>query len=185
MNNNSSLVNYGKIVEASIRKIDQNILEDFIDYLVNLSKVGGAVFVAGNGGSAATSNHFVTDLSKSSSENLLIADSLCSNSSLITMIGNDYGFNQIFLHQLKIKANPKSILLILSASGNSENLISCIKWAKQRSIKTAALTGFDGGLIKTLVDYPIHIPSLTGEYELVEDCHSIVCHYIAMRLRNL
>ena len=184
MKQNDNLLSYAQKIESSLEKLNLGILEDFIKYLLELSKNGGSIFIAGNGGSAATANHFVTDLSKRNETSQLIPDSFCTNTSLITMIANDYGYDEIFLKQLKIKANSNSVLLVLSASGNSENLIKCVNWANRNGVKTAALIGFDGGSLKTLVDYALHVPSLIGEYALIEDCHSIICHYIATYLKN-
>jgi len=181
---NSDLLTHAQKIESSLNGLNLETLEGFINYLHGLSKNGGSIFVAGNGGSAATANHFVTDLSKRNDSSRLISDSFCANNSLMTMIGNDYGYDQIFLKQLQIKASSNSIVLVLSASGNSENLIQCINWATANNIKTAALTGFDGGRLKTLVNYSLHVPSLIGEYALIEDCHSIICHYIATCLKN-
>jgi D-sedoheptulose 7-phosphate isomerase len=184
MKHADDLLTHAQKIESSLKKLNHKILEDFINYLLELSNIGGSIFVAGNGGSAATANHFVTDLSKRNETSKLIPDSLCTNNSLITMVANDYGYDEIFLKQLQIKANSNSILLVLSASGNSENLIKCVNWAKQNGIKTAALIGFDGGTLKVLVDYVLHVPSRIGEFALIEDCHSIICHYIATCLKN-
>jgi D-sedoheptulose 7-phosphate isomerase len=184
MDHSAALKEYNQRIEGCLGQISHIILTNFIDQLIKFSKIGGSIFIAGNGGSAATANHFATDLSKLGHKNKLVAESLNSNVSLITMLANDFGYSKIFSKQLELKANSKSLVLVISASGNSKNLVKCVQFASRNKVKTAALIGFDGGSLKNLVDFPILVKSEIGEYGLVEDCHSIICHYISSILKN-
>ena len=143
------------------------------------------MFVAGNGGSFATANHFVTDLNKRSGSSKLKALALGANQSLLTMIGNDLGFESIFSDELSKLGSENDLLVLLSASGNSDNLIHAVSAARKLKMKVVGFTGFDGGKLAQLADISIHIPTTNGEYALVEDAHSIICHFISVELRTL
>ena len=105
--------------------------------------------------------------------------SLNDNSSVLTAIGNDVGYENIFLNQLKIHFKKNDKILILSASGNSENLVKAAKWVKLKKGKILSIVGFDGGKIKRLSDTCIHIKTLKGEYGPVEDLQLIINHIFA------
>ena len=138
----------------------------------------------GNGGSASTSEHFETDLHfiRHKLQIRIGAHSLSSNSSLITAIGNDIGFEEIFRHQLIRKSKKQDLVFLISASGNSQNLINAVKYAKENDLETIALLGFDGGKLLDLVDHYILIKSEIGMYGPVEDIHLAICHAIASEL---
>ena len=111
--------------------------------------------------------------------------SLCDNTSLITAIGNDFGYDQVFSRQLHNSANSGDLLIILSASGNSRNIISALEWAQNNKVTTLALTGFDGGQAKVLADTSLHVPTSNGDYGVAEDAHSILCHFLSSQFRSL
>jgi D-sedoheptulose 7-phosphate isomerase len=178
------LIGYTNSLSTQINTLDQNILSNMFMTLAEASKSGQSVFVAGNGGSAATASHFVTDLNKRSPKSNLSAISLCDNTSLMTMISNDYGFDQVFLKQLENLAKPNSILVVISASGNSKNLVKATEWANQQGIKTIALTGFDGGILAKIANISLHVKTEIGAYAMAEDAHSIICHFISVTLRG-
>ncbi len=175
---------YAARVSNGIALIDETEFANLMRELTRISQLGGTVFVAGNGGSFATASHFVTDLCKRSNSSKLMAFVLGANQSLLTMIGNDLGFEQIFSEELGIHGSESDLLILLSASGNSENLLFAAEVAKKMKIKVVGVTGFDGGELAKLADISIHTPSQMGEYALVEDAHSIVCHFISVTLRN-
>jgi D-sedoheptulose 7-phosphate isomerase len=142
---------------------------------------GSTVFIAGNGGSAATSSHWVNDLGKAtkrSGRQPIRVMGLTDNISWMTALGNDEGYERIFSGQLENFAKPGDVLIVISASGNSMNLVRAVELARKRNIGTIGLLGFDGGALLSLVDQPVWIRSEKGEYELVEDVHSAVCHAI-------
>ena len=147
-----------------------------------------SVFIAGNGGSASTSSHFATDLgvgSLSFKKNPMV-QSLCDNNAVITATANDFGTDYIFSKQLETIGCSDDLLILISASGNSKNLLKALESAKSIGIRIFSLTGFDGGELKKLT-FPnnIHIQTDLGKYGLVEDMHLLVCHVITECIRGM
>jgi D-sedoheptulose 7-phosphate isomerase len=112
------------------------------------------------------------------------AKSLCSNSSLITAIGNDLGFEYIFSHQIRRQAKPGDICFAISASGNSPNLIRAFEACDKKSVHKIALLGFDGGSLLSMANIAVLIPTRDGMYGPVEDVHLSICHYLASTLKH-
>lgn len=140
---------------------------------------GRRVFIVGNGGSAATASHFVCDLVKTAEVEGLepfMAFALCDNVSLMTAWGNDLRFEQIFAEQVRALAEAGDVLIVISASGNSPNIIASLNAAAAKDIQTIGLLGFDGGAALDLVDVAVHVPS--HDYGVVEAAHSAVTHAI-------
>ena len=152
-------------------------MERLIEILRSIIGTDRWLFVAGNGGSAANASHFVTDLMKSCDIRAL---SLTDNTPLITMLANDYGYEHIFDKQLQRYLRPVDVLLVLSVSGKSHNIIRALDYANMTGCRTIALTGRDG--INGLADLVIQVPD--DQPELVEDAHLRILHQIAMELRN-
>lgn len=137
------------------------------------------IFVFGNGGSGANASHFVTDLGKSASDKIykrFRCLSLNDNVSWITAIGNDYQFEDVFKRQLENYAQPGDLVMVLSVSGNSPNLVSAIKWCKENNVHSIALVGANKGVLATMADHAIVINSV--HYGQVEDAHMNICHII-------
>lgn len=146
---------------------------------------GHFIYIAGNGGSAATASHWANDLGKAtkrSGRSPLKVMCLSDNTSWFSALANDEGYERAFAGQLENFASPGDVLVCISASGNSPNLIHCVDLARRRAVSTAALLGFDGGALHGLVDNAICINSEKGAYELVEDAHSVICHAITRAL---
>ena len=146
----------------------------------------GKIFVAGNGGSATTASHMVTDLGVGSLKHGrgIRAIGLADNQGIITATANDLAYEKVFSEQLRLLASKNDLILVFSASGNSKNLISAFGIAKQLDVQTIAITGFDGGELKKLADHSIHIPTSMGSYGVVEDVHSVVSHLITELIRR-
>ena len=178
--------NYSSRVNSALNHVNFNELESALRVILSTSKIGGRVWLIGNGGSAATSSHFATDLNRCTSEDgqPLKAISLCDNTGLITAIGNDFSFQDIFIKQLQNLGEKGDLLISISASGNSINLIKAVEFAKTCSINTLSLVGFDGGVLRKLSDNSIYVQTDIGDYGVAEDCHSIICHYISSKLRE-
>jgi len=137
------------------------------------------IFVFGNGGSGTNASHFVTDLGKSASDKMyrrFRCFSLSDNVSWITAIGNDYIYDDVFLRQLQNYARPGDLVLVMSVSGNSPNIVKAIKWCKENKIHTIALIGAHKGTLAQLADHVIAINDT--HYGRVEDCHMHICHMI-------
>lgn len=141
------------------------------------------IFVFGNGGSAMSTSHFATDMLKGAGDALgkrVKIFSLNDNAGLITALGNDYSFDEVFCHQLKTLANPGDIILTLSVSGSSPNLVKAFDWARKNHIKSIAFVGGKKGQLSDIADTTVVIDSL--HYGHVEDAHMIMCHMIAFSL---
>ena len=149
-------------------------------------KTGGTVYIAGNGGSASTASHFATDIGIGSLNraNPVRSLSLCDNTAAITAIANDMDYSSIFAQQLKLLGKQGDLLIVISASGNSDNLIKAVEVASGLGMESHSLTGFDGGKLKQLtLGQNIHVETPKGAYGLVEDAHLAICHVITECIR--
>jgi D-sedoheptulose 7-phosphate isomerase len=186
MENNDTFQNYSLRIRSGLNTISIKELHNALESIHKTSKLGGQIWLIGNGGSAATASHFATDLSRCTSENRqrIKAISLCDNLALITAFGNDFSFEDIFVKQLQNLGKAGDLLISISASGNSRNLIKAVEFANTFSISTLSLVGFDGGALQKLSDNSIYVQTSIGDYGIAEDCHSIICHYITSQLRK-
>jgi len=142
------------------------------------------IFFIGNGGSCAIASHMMTDFLKGSKNNSSIkpkAISLVDNASLLSAISNDINYEDVFVHQLETFSKTNDLLVSISSSGNSQNIINSILYAKDNGLKTISFTGFDGGKVKDLSEYNFHVP--TKNYGIVEDIHQSMLHIISQKLR--
>ena len=137
------------------------------------------IFVFGNGGSAANASHFVTDLGKGSSDKVgrrFRCLSINDNVSWITALGNDYAYDDVYVRQLENYARPGDLVMVMSVSGNSPNVVKAVEWAKRHGVQTVALVGGKRGRLAELADVPVVIDS--HHYGRVEDAHMAICHMI-------
>lgn len=137
------------------------------------------VFVFGNGGSAANASHFATDLGKGSSDKIgkrFRVISLNDNVSWITALGNDYAYDQVYVRQLTNYAKAGDIVLVMSVSGNSPNVVKAVEWAKANGVYTAALVGGKRGKLAEIADLAIVVRS--EHYGRAEDVQMTICHML-------
>lgn len=163
-------------------------IEKIVFAIEKVKNSNHSIYIAGNGGSAATASHFATDIGIGSLNrtNPVRAISLCDNSAAITAISNDIDYSSIFEQQLKLLGTSGDLLVVISASGNSNNLVKAINAAAVIGIDTFSLTGFDGGKIKQLtLGQNIHVETPKGAYGLVEDAHLAICHVITECIRSI
>lgn len=165
--------------------IDAKAVEKLVDLIYLSYKNNKTVFIIGNGGSASSASHLAEDLSKGSiidqkCEKRIKALSLTDNTSFITAVGNDDGFSNIFVSQLRTFVNDDDLLIAISCSGNSENIIVASEYCRQRNMKIVGVTGFTGGELKEMSDLSIHIP--INDFGIVESIHSIIFHCIVIAL---
>jgi len=177
----ASYLNY---LQTILQGIDQAEIGRFIETILDARKRGATVFFIGNGGSAATASHFANDLSIGTNDYDMPfrVISLTDNISIITAIGNDFGYEEIFVRQLKIIGKKGDVLVGISASGNSPNVLKAFDHARATGIKTVAITAFDGGKMKLLADEGIHVPTALKEYGPAEDAHMVLDHLVASYL---
>lgn len=173
--------NYKEQLKDLIDLIDENILRNIVNKIDKTESVAGNIYVLGNGGSASTASHMVNDLgvglSRRAIKNLRI-QSLSDNISVCTALANDVGYENIFLEQLKNKINSNDIIIAISCSGNSENILKAVMYAKEQGVDVISFTGFDGGELKNISDINLHVNTNKGKYGLVEDIHMIFNHMI-------
>lgn len=170
----------------SLDLIESKVVRKIVDEIFEARQNNRTIFIIGNGGSAATASHMATDFTFGSrmKDPYIKAISLVDNSAIITATGNDVDFESIFSRRLNAIGSEGDILIMVSASGNSPNLLACIDTCKAKGIKTISLTGFNGGQLKDLVDISLHIPTEMGAYGIAEDSHMIVGHIITELLKS-
>jgi phosphoheptose isomerase len=143
------------------------------------------VFSCGNGGSASVSNHLQCDHIKGVRNGTDLQSrviSLSSNVELLTAIANDVGYHDAFAYQLRAQSRPGDVLIAISSSGRSPNILNALQWASDNDIRTIALTGFEGGGARAIAEIGIHVDS--SNYGIVEDLHQSVMHAIAQYIRH-
>ena len=169
----------GSILPSEVSQLAQAIEE------IRISN--STIYVAGNGGSSSTASHFATDIGVGSLRraNPVRVVSLGDNAAVMTALANDLDFSAVFEHQVRLLAQPGDLLIVISASGNSENLIRAVNEARQKGVKVFSLTGFDGGKLREITDgNNIHVQTKPGAYGLVEDAHLAICHVITECVRG-
>ena len=170
-----------------LKSIDRKEIGKFAETLLDARERGATVFFIGNGGSAATASHFANDIAVGTNSYIkpFRAISLTDNQAIITAIGNDFGFDEIFSRQLQLLGKQGDVVVAISASGNSKNLLKAFEFAKENEIKTVAITGFSGGAMKEMADEGIHVPTGPKEYGPAEDAHMILDHLLGNYLLRL
>jgi D-sedoheptulose 7-phosphate isomerase len=167
----------------TFKKLDKELIIKLEREFLEIRKKNATLYVFGNGGGAATAMTMANDLGfdvlKKTNKKTFKIISLNDNSSVITAIANDTGYDNIFLNQLKIHFNRNDKILIFSASGNSKNLVDAANWVKKKGGKVISILGFDGGKLKKISNLSVHIKSEKGDYGPVEDIQLIINHILA------
>jgi D-sedoheptulose 7-phosphate isomerase len=182
---NLSLRRFGEVYlqqfQSLLGGVDFDALARIVASLNAARAAGATVFIAGNGGSAATASHLANDLGKATKRRgqpSFRVLSLSDNVSWFTAIANDEGYDRVFSGQLENFGKPGDVLMVISASGNSPNLVNAVSLARERKVETLGLLGFDGGILKPLLDDYLWFPTEKGAYGPVESVHSVVCHLL-------
>jgi D-sedoheptulose 7-phosphate isomerase len=175
---------YFDYLKSVLDNIDVGDIRNFVETLLDARSRAATVFFIGNGGSAATASHFANDLAIGTNEyeNPFRVMSLTDNVAIMTAVGNDFGYEEIFVRQLQVYAKPGDVVVGISASGNSPNLVKAFEFAKSSDLTTVAITAFDGGKIKSMADQGIHVPTDFKEYGPAEDAHMVLDHLIGAYL---
>jgi D-sedoheptulose 7-phosphate isomerase len=171
--------------ETLLRSVDVEALGRVVDRLRQVRDEDGTVYVAGNGGSAATASHWANDLgkaTKASGRAYMRVMCLSDNVAWLTALANDEGYERVFSGQLENFASQGDVLVVISASGNSPNLVNAVDLARDRGTYTVALVGFDGGALKDLADECVWLPTDVGDYGIVESGHSVLCDILTTAL---
>jgi D-sedoheptulose 7-phosphate isomerase len=178
---------YLTYVHRVLQGIDATEIGCFIETLLEARERGATVFFIGNGGSASTASHFANDLCIGTNEYArpfrVIA--LTDNVAVMTAISNDFGYEDVFSRQLRALGRKGDVLVAISASGNSPNLLKAFECARECGIKTIALTAFDGGKMKAVADQGVHVPTGPKEYGPAEDAHMVLDHLVSAYLTRI
>jgi D-sedoheptulose 7-phosphate isomerase len=165
--------------------VPRRALAEAVDLLLEARADGRRVYVIGNGGSASTASHIVCDLVKSAAVAgfaPLKAFALADNTALLTAWANDRAYERIFAEQVASLVEPGDVVIAISASGNSPNVVAALSTANNLGAHTIGLLGFDGGAALKLVHVAIHIPCMN--YGLVEDTHAAIGHALTVAIRQ-
>jgi len=162
-------------------KVEPEVIANIVDLLEGTLKNKSRIYILGNGGSSATASHMVNDfgagLRRRNIANFDVT-SLGDNSPVVTAIANDIGYENIFYMQMRGLLASKDLVIAISCSGNSPNIIKTVDYAKSLGCKIIGITGFEGGALKKISDVNFHVSAPKGEYGLVEDIHMILDHII-------
>lgn len=176
---------YTKYMNTALEKVSQQEIDKFIELIIDAYEKEKMIFVIGNGGSAANASHFAQDLAKGTRKNLeqgkrIKALSLTDNLPFITALGNDDGYETIFEQQLRTFAKAGDILIAISGSGNSPNIIKAVEWANKNGMTTIGITGFNGGKLRKINTHSVHVP--LDDMCTSEGIHSSIMHYVILEL---
>jgi D-sedoheptulose 7-phosphate isomerase len=174
---------YRSRLDETIRAIDTEALKRVAEAIESAARSGGHIYTIGNGGSAAIADHLCCDWTKSTDVDGLtpiISHSLASNMPLYSAIANDFGFDEVFARQVAYFGRPGDVLIAISSSGESANVVLGAKAAKAAGMKVIGLTGFSGGKLREIADIALHAP--VKNYGIVEDVHQSLMHMIAQFL---
>ncbi len=176
---------YADYLADIVRALNFDSVAEFANVVLAARERGHRIFFVGNGGSAATASHFANDFSIGTRcpEKPFKAVSLTDNVAAMTAIANDDGYEQLFVKQLEVLLEPGDVVVAISASGNSPNVVKALELANARGNHTVALTGFEtGGKIAELAKTVVHVKTRKGEYGPVEDVHMFLDHLVGSYL---
>lgn len=163
---------------------DKGPIRQILDVFDRVAELGGTVWIAGNGGSAAIANHTVCDCSKGTFVEGYVplkTISLTANVPMLTALGNDISYDAVFSEQLKYYLTDKDTVLLVSSSGNSPNVVKACKYANAKGVPTIAFVGFKGGRLKEIATHVVHVE--VENYGIVEDTHQSLVHVLTQYMK--
>jgi D-sedoheptulose 7-phosphate isomerase len=176
---------YFKKLKETLDKFDTGSINEVVDILMNCREVQGTMYIFGNGGSAANASHIAGDFLKGISygmEKRFRTHCLNDNIAGTTAITNDLSYDEIFIEQLKTYLSPGDVVIGISGSGNSENVVKAVRWAREKGARTIALVGYNGGRLKEVAEVVLHVP--IKDMEITEDIHTIIFHAIKQEINR-
>ncbi len=185
MNTANPYSDYFIRLKDALDKIDTSVIDEVVDALLQCRSEGGTMYIFGNGGSAANASHIAGDFLKGISYGMdkrFKTHCLNDNVAGTTAITNDLSYNEIFIEQLKTYLSPGDVVIGISGSGNSENVLKAIKWARDNGAKTIGLTGYKGGKLIEIAEIALLVP--VNDMEITEDAHTIVFHAIKQEVNR-
>lgn len=176
--------NYLESLQDTISRLNSAEIDTFLDVLMNAYNNGATIFIFGNGGSAATASHFATDLNKGISfglEKRFRVMALTDNFSTVSAYSNDTSYDDVFVEQMKNFIKPGDLVIGISGSGNSKNVIKAIEYAKSSGNTTVGITGYDGGKLRQIANHSVN--ANINDMQISEDIHMILGH-LTMKVLN-
>lgn len=178
---------YQKKLNDLFEQIDFDVLEQITSTIIDAYKNDKTIYVAGNGGSAATASHYKVDFGffvRYFKKKRIKVVSLTDHSPLMTAIGNDNSYDEVFTQQMQDYFNEDDVLIAISASGNSMNVVKAAEYANELGGTSIGLVGFEGGKLKDACKISLFTPNPKGDYGPIEDLHMIICHMLVSYLRE-
>lgn len=169
-------------VEAALKRLDVEEINRAMNAIYRAFQERRHIYVFGNGGSAATASHLANDFNKGISQGLRKKFRVCclnDNMATVMAIANDLDYSDVFAEQLRNRLEPGDLVIAISGSGNSSNIIKAVRHAKECGCEVIGLSGYDGGRLKTLADYSMHVD--VDDMQIVEDLH-LVFNHMMMRI---
>lgn len=177
------LISYSRELGRALGQVDSRQLDAAYEIIKDALKRGARIYVAGNGGSSAIADHLCCDWMKGTAvpnAPSLKVHSLTSNSALFTALANDFSYEESLSRQIDMLCEPGDIVVLISSSGNSPNIVKALEAARTKRVKTIGLSGFNGGKLAAAADISLHVP--VDNYGLAEDAHQAVMHVLAQFL---
>lgn len=178
------LADYASAMARALNSVRPGEVDRAVTAMKRAIQADRLIFTCGNGGSAAIANHLTCDCSKGIATNTTLRPrvvSLSATVELVTAIANDMSFPEIFAYQLKNAARPGDVLITISSSGDSENIVRALDWAGENGMTTIAMSGFSGGRSAQMADISLHVAA--ANYGIVEDVHQSLMHILAQYVR--
>jgi phosphoheptose isomerase len=176
---------YAEEMARAAKTIDPEALDRAAAILLEAYTLGARMFSCGNGGSASIANHVQCDHVKGVRTATDLAPqvmSLSTNVELLTAVANDIGYENVFVYQLQSQSRPGDVLMAVSSSGRSPNIVHALSWARDHGLRTIAITGFGGGPARDVAEVSIHTECTN--YGIVEDLHQAIMHALAQYIRH-
>lgn len=171
---------YADRAAAALKSVDPGALGKALHILSSAANDGRHIYTAGNGGSAAIADHLCCDMTKGTDADghpPIMTHSMGANGPLNTALANDFSFDDVFSKQIAYFGRKGDVLIAISSSGNSSNIVRAVEAAREKGMSVIGLSGFDGGELSRLADISLHVPAMN--YGIVEDCHQSLMHIIA------
>ena len=168
---------YLQLETETIQKLDRSELNAGMNEIASAFAREGTIYIFGNGGSAATASHFTNDFNKGISEHTekkFRFVCLNDNAATVMAIANDIGYEEVFRFQLQGRLRREDLVIGISGSGNSKNVVNALAYAKEQGVRTLGITGYDGGKVRTMADCSMHVP--LRNMQITEDLHMVFDH---------
>lgn len=185
MNTVNPYTDYFDRLKNTLDKLDISLIQQVVDILLKCREEQGTMYIFGNGGSAANASHIAGDFLKGISfgmDKRFKTHCLNDNIAGTTAITNDLSYDEIFIEQLKTYLEPSDVVIGLSGSGNSENVVRAVKWARENGATTIGMVGYKGGRLGDTAEVAIHVP--VQDMEITEDAHTIIFHAIKQEVNK-